>query len=121
VPGADVLAAIRTYIVSEYLQDRGEFADPVDYYDKGVVTRAFALADHAKYAARWPTRSYQLIENSIAILSQFGDRTTVSFHFRYLVSNPQKTVTGIGAVQLTLRTIGTSFLVEAVKETVSRN
>jgi uncharacterized caspase-like protein len=121
VPSTEAMAAIRTYIVSEYLQDRGEFADPVEYYDKGVVTRAFALADHAKYAARWPTRSYQLIENSIAILSQHSDRITVSFRFRYVVSNPKKTVTGVGAVQLTLRTMGTRYLVEAVKETVTRN
>jgi hypothetical protein len=114
------LAAIRSYIVNDYLQDREQFADRVDYYDKGVVTRETVLADKASYAARWPTRTYELIENSLAILSQSKDRTTASFRYRYVVSRPGKTATGSGATQLTLRQIGTQFLVEAVKETLDR-
>jgi hypothetical protein len=114
------LSAIRTYIINEYLQDREQFADRVDYYDKGIVSREFVLADQASYAAKWPTRTFELVENSLAILSQSQDRTTAAFRYRYVVSRPGKTATGSGAVQLTLRHVGAQLLVEAVKEAIDR-
>jgi len=106
--------------VTEYLKDREEFADYVDYYDKGIVSRQFVLADKASYAARWPTRRYELIEDSIAVSRNSDAVLIASFRYRYTVSRPQKTSSGTGAVQLRLRKAGSTWLVEAVKEVVAK-
>jgi hypothetical protein len=118
---SDPSRVIRTYLVTEYLKDREQFADYVDYYDNGVVSREFALADKANYAARWPTRQYELIENSIVVSRQSQDPTTTSFRYRYTVSRPGKTSSGTGATQLALRKVGSKWLVESVKEVIAKN
>jgi hypothetical protein len=117
---SDPLRVIRTYIVTEYLKDREQFTDHVDYYDKGLVSREFALADKASYAAWWPMRRYELIEDSVAVSRPSGDTTITSFRYRYAVSRSGKTSSGTGAVQLTLRKAGAQWLVEAVKEVVAK-
>ncbi len=115
------IADVRSYLTNIYLVDREQFADVVDYYDKGRIDRSFVLRDKAKYARRWPVRQYDLVQGSIRVLSQTERQLVVVYDFTYQLRNRAKTATGNGRVQLSLQRQGTRLFVTGVKEVVTKN
>ncbi|MBT9290081.1 caspase family protein [Prosthecodimorpha staleyi] len=107
---------VRDFIVYEYLKETARYAESVDYYQKGLVRRDFVLADQIAFQNRWPIRSFQLIEETLQVATFSSDKLIVTFKIMYRHARSDKTTSGVSAVQLTLRHLQGSFVVEAVKE-----
>jgi hypothetical protein len=111
-------ARIAQYIEWEFLQDREQYAELVDYYDKGPVNRSFIAEDKARYAQRWPFRTYTVQQGSLQFANSGPNEYSVSFSFDYIVRNGQKNIRGSGRTQVKLRLQNDRFIVFAVKAAI---
>src|SRR5438045_6549447 len=83
--GAFVLAGLDPRIGSE----TEFFADRVQYYDEGVISREKICKDLERYAARWPERRFWL-DGDIQVDPQNGKPVRVTFPLRYELRNGAK-------------------------------
>jgi hypothetical protein len=102
---------------SDYLAELPFYAEKVDYFENGVVTRDFILRDIEKYVTRWPERRYW-IDGSIrtAIVKQGKDIAEVRFRLNYAVQNSKKAVRGICDDVLLIRDASSNPKIIAIKE-----
>ncbi len=112
---------IEAFIVNEHLPGQYHFADRVDYFDKGLVSKQFAIQESEKYVQKWPFRNYELVPNTLQISRVSDEKYRVSFKYTYRVSDGKKTSDGTGYSQVTLILSGNDFYVVSVKEIVSRD
>ncbi|MGA7323985.1 MAG: caspase domain-containing protein [Rhodomicrobium sp.] len=109
---------IEQFIVQEHLQNKEHFASQVDYFDKGLVSRDFAIQHSAKYAQKWPSRYYKLVPRTLKISPNGSGRYVAVFQYEYRVSNSIKTLKGRGYSTLYLTVEGDRFVVTGVKENI---
>lgn len=112
---------IETYITDIWLRDRETYAESVDYFKYGVVDRAFIDKEKNEYAARWPVRKYSLLMGTLRA-NKMGENTIITtFRFSYRVANPERSLKGEGAAEVTLqRTARGEYEVRAAKEILFR-
>ena len=98
------------------------YADSVDYFDHGVVNRAFIAQDIQKYVNRWPLRRYRIVgEIRTGVVDQKRDMAGVTFRLRFAVQNDKKAVTGVCDDALLIMDASTRPKIVAIKSTpVSR-
>ncbi len=77
------------------------FADQVDYYKKGELSRQQVLQDKARYYSRWPNRKYEMLENTLLIYR--WDDFFVSFEFLFSVASNTEKRSGRGRAWLDVR------------------
>jgi len=71
------------------------YADEVDYFDNGKVTKAFILEDMKKYDQRWPMRRYWLDgEPKVRIVDSGRDIAEAVVRLQFVAQNGRKTVWG---------------------------
>ena len=91
------------------------YAPQIVYFDKGTLSRDQVVADKRAYYARWPSRKYEMIENSLTSKSGAGDSLDVSFRYQFEVSDGKRTVSGTGTTTIGLVSRDGRFLI--VRET----
>jgi hypothetical protein len=73
------------------------YANEVDYFNNGPVTKNFIVSDVARYDKRWTRRTYQLSgEPEITVVDSGRDIAKAVFKFQFTVANGQKTISGSG-------------------------
>ena len=99
------------------------YADKVDYFDNGIVNRAFIARDIQKYASRWPQRRFWIDgEIQTRIVNQQQGIAEANFRLKFAVQNPKKTVTGSCDDFLLVRIVSGRPQIVAIKSRlVSRN
>ena len=99
------------------------YADKVDYFDNGIVNRAFIARDIQKYASRWPQRRFWIDgEIQTRIVNQQQGIAEATFRLKFAVQNPKKTVTGSCDDFLLVRIVSGRPQIVAIKSRlVSRN
>jgi len=70
------------------------YADHIDYFDSGRVSRKFVAQDQISYYRRWPNREFTLV-GPPQIVSSDGNRATVRFRMRYKVTNGRERASGV--------------------------
>jgi len=71
------------------------YADEVDYFDNGKVTKEFVVEDIKKYNQRWPGRRYWVDgEPKVEIVDSARDVARAIVTLRFVVQNRQKTIWG---------------------------
>lgn len=71
------------------------YADSVDYFDNGVVSKAFVAQDVFKYDQRWPLRRYWVTSGPlVSIADPARDIVKAVVRLEFKVQNPQKQVVG---------------------------
>ena len=96
------------------------YADKVDYYDRGFVSKDFIGDDILRYNQRWPVRQYWL-EGDVQILNgDEADWIEVQFQIRYAVRNQQKESSGAAVKTLKLQKTGDSLEITSVREKTLR-
>jgi peptidoglycan hydrolase-like protein with peptidoglycan-binding domain len=109
--GAFVLAGLDPHVGAE----ADFFADRVQYYDQGAMSREKIRQDLQRYAARWPERRFRLA-GDITIEPQNGDRVRVTFPLRYELRNGAKHSSGKIGKTLVLEPAGNDLQIVAVNE-----
>jgi len=81
------------------------YADEVDYFDNGKVSRSFIENDQRNYYRRWPVRDFQLVSPpQIDRLS--GTDATMRFQIRYSLSGNKQTANGMTENLMRIRKAG---------------
>jgi hypothetical protein len=109
---------ISQFIEWELLQDKEHYDREVDYFNKGIVSREVAMQDHAAYVAKWPTRKYSLIPNTLQIVSDGGGLYSATFGYSYQVSDGRKSLNGEARSLIKLKVEGGQIFVTAIKEAI---
>jgi hypothetical protein len=114
----DALSRIKQFITEEHLKNREHYADQVDYFDKGLVSREVAIMHKQKYAQKWPIREYTLVPGTLRVSSDRDRRYVAVFSYEFHVANSQKEINGRGSSQVSLVYINGQFFVTSIKEIV---
>jgi peptidoglycan hydrolase-like protein with peptidoglycan-binding domain len=109
--GAFVLAGLDPRIGAE----ADFFADRVQYYDQGVMSREQIREDLKQYAARWPERRFWFA-GDITVKPQNGNRLRVTFPLRYELRNGGQRSSGQIDKTLVLELVGDDQQIVAVNE-----
>jgi peptidoglycan hydrolase-like protein with peptidoglycan-binding domain len=109
--GAFVLAGLDPRVGAE----ADFFADRVQYYDQGVMSREQIREDLKQYAARWPERRFWFA-GEITVEPQNGNRVWVTFPLRYELRNGAKHSSGKIDKTLVLELVGDDQQIVAVNE-----
>ena len=109
--GAFVLAGLDPRVGAE----ADFFADQVQYYDQGVMSREQIREDLKQYAARWPERRFW-IAGDMVVERQNGNRVKVTFPLRYELRNGAKDSSGKIDKTLVLDLVGDDQQIVAVGE-----
>jgi peptidoglycan hydrolase-like protein with peptidoglycan-binding domain len=109
--GAFVLAGLDPHVGAE----TDFFADGVQYYDQGVMSREKIREDLKRYAKRWPDRRFWLA-GDIAVEPQNGNRVRVTFPLRYELRKGGKHSSGKIDKTLVLEPAGDDLEIVAVNE-----
>jgi hypothetical protein len=115
---SDTRKRIAQFIEWELLQDKEHYDREVDYFNKGIVSREVAIQDHAAYVAKWPTRKYSLIPNTLQIVSDGGGLYSATFGYSYQVSDGTKRLNGEARSLVKLKIDDSEILVTAIKEII---
>jgi len=109
--GAFVLAGLDPRVGAE----AEFFADHVQYYDQGVMSREQIREDLKQYAARWPERRFWFA-GDMTVEPQEGNRVRVTFPLRYQLRNRAQDSSGKIDKTLMLEMVGEDLQVVAVSE-----
>jgi peptidoglycan hydrolase-like protein with peptidoglycan-binding domain len=109
--GAFVLAGLDPHVGAE----ADFFADRVEYYDQGAMSREKIRQDLQRYAARWPERRFW-VAGDITTEPQNGNRVRVTFPLRYELRNGAKHSSGKIDKTLVLEPAGDDLQIVAVNE-----
>ena len=91
------------------------YADHVDYFDSGRVSRKFVAQDQASYYRRWPNREFTLV-GPPQLVSSNGKRATVRFHMRYQLSNARERASGATENVVQLQQENDGFKIIGIQE-----
>lgn len=109
--GAFVLAGLDPQVGAEV----DFFADRVQYYDQGVMSRERIHEDLTRYAKRWPERRFWLA-GDITVEPQNGNRVRVTFPLRYELRRGGKHSSGKIDKTLVVEPAGNDLAIVAVNE-----
>jgi hypothetical protein len=109
--GAFVLAGLDPHVGPE----ADFFADRVQYYDQGVMSREKVHQDLTRYAKRWPERRFWLA-GDITVEPQNGNQVRVTFPLRYELRKGGKHSSGKIDKTLVLEPAGDDLQIVSVNE-----
>ena len=123
-PGSEVLHAfVEDFVHKGESNSSGAqsnfFADHVDYFNEGIVTRDFIDKDTEKYNKRWPDRHFTVVDPLTIDESPDHDpsKVVVNFHCRIDVKRPGHDVKGETENSYTLMRTGPETIrITAIKE-----
>lgn len=90
------------------------YADRVNYFDHGEVTRDFIAKDVAHYYQRWPKRDYELLDFKLGKISE--NEVEVKFRIRFEVKSASHSAAGKTVNVFTIRQTGDDLRFVSLKE-----
>jgi MFS family permease len=96
---ADVSIFVKQFVAAGNSSDSGFeasfYADKVDYFDNGKVTKTFVEQDLQKYNRRWPQRRYWTVgEPTIGMVNPAHDIAEATVTIGFVVQSPQRVISG---------------------------
>lgn len=91
------------------------YADSVDYFSHGRVSRRFIETDQKNYYRRWPRRDYNLIEPPQLVEIGSSD-VVVKFRINYSVRGNRESASGRTENRVRLRRVSSGFRITAIQE-----
>jgi Trypsin-like peptidase domain len=119
---ANLVSFVEQYLVagqsgSDPLAELSFYADNVDYFDKGIVSRAFIARDIQNYASRWPWRKFWIGEVQTRINERQQGVAELTFRLKFAVQNSKKTLTGVVANHVSIRFTNGKMEIVAIRAT----
>ena len=119
----DLNAFIRDFVMAGNYDDPAAessfYAEEVDYFDNGRVSKGFVVNDIKHYDRRWPKRSYWVNgDPAIRVVDSQGDVVRVVVTLKFSVQNGYKSVGGSCEDTILIRDARTNPKVISVKSRV---
>jgi hypothetical protein len=128
-PGQNLTPERVNKFVQDYLRDAAGpdvaaqvryFADPVRYFDHGLVSEQFVARDTANYVKRWPERNYSLLGPVNFFASAQDSETEVEFTIGFELRSPERSTknkaTGKTRNWWTIQAAGDDLKIVAIRE-----
>lgn len=116
--GARAESYVRAYLdaceTNQLPSEMAFYADRVNYFDHGEVTRAFIAKDVARYYQRWPKRDYELLEFQVAKAAE--KEVEVKFRIAFKVKSPTHSAAGKTVNVFRIRQTGDDLRFVSLKE-----
>jgi len=99
------------------------YADQVDFFNKGIVSKEFIRKDKINYYKRWPRVNSSVQGTILVSKTNDPDIKTVQFDSNFSVSNParRETISGLAKNTLTIRNFnGHPMIVKEEQTVISR-
>jgi len=93
------------------------FADRVDYYSMGIVSRNIIRQDAAKHEKKWPNRTYKVVGSPQ--IEKVGSTYIVNTTLRFALANYKRVRTGRADNILKIQMINGTQKIVNVRETVT--
>ena len=120
--GGEVTNSEARQIAHQYVSDalnassaetlRSYYADTVNYYSKGAISRDTVLVEKAAYYKEWPQRQETLVGDVIISDSKDGLKMA-SFTYRYVLANDNKQITGTATKAVVFKKINGDIFIAA--------
>jgi hypothetical protein len=94
----------------------GYYAERVDYYDFGLVTKQVIRKDVEHDIATWPNRSYSM--SASPKITETGDDFTAKFPMTYTLTNPKDRSSGTLQMTVRLKSQAETWQVIGIQKTV---
>jgi len=116
----DLKKFVRDFVTSGNYDDPSVessfYAEQVDYFDNGKVSKAFIVNDINTYNQRWPKRNYWVVgEPTVRMVTSSGDAAKAIVVLGFSVQNGRKTVGGSCQNTILIRDASTTPRVTSVK------
>lgn len=97
------------------------YADSIDYYGSGIVSKDFLRDDKRKYLGRWPIARNSLVGAIHAVDLPDDDAVSVEFDTEFHVSSPERNASISGRAHniMILKRINGNFRIVSEKSTVT--
>lgn len=117
-PAPAIEAELRDFVgsylnpASEDPNDQGTaYADTVDYYDKGAISRASVIADKSGYLEKFPEQSHDLDPSSLRITPEGEGRYAITFAYSFAVESATQRIEGTGETELGVRIVNGNIVI----------
>ena len=119
-PTANPRQRILTFLNGEFLAGGHPWAPRVDFYGLGTFSREDVIGRRQQFFAQWPSRRYDIDNNSISIVELSKGRYRVSFNSSFVLQNGSKKLQGRGWDEIDLVENGGEFLITRARHETSR-
>lgn len=92
------------------------YADPLDYFDHGIVNLRFVERDVQNYYTRWPERKYELLSLTTLPVEGRKDQIRAKFRLHFTVTNADHSVSGVTENLFTLQADESNLRIVSVRE-----
>lgn len=92
------------------------YAEPLDYFDQGIVDRRFVEEDVKRYYKRWPERKYVLLSITQEPVPGRTDEALVKFRIDFTVKNETHTVHGQTDNFFKIKPADSSYKITSLRE-----
>jgi Putative peptidoglycan binding domain len=92
------------------------YADPLDYFDHGIVDLRFVEQDVQHYYKRWPQRKYELLSISQKPVESRADEALVAFRISFTAKNDQNSVQGQTDNSFRIKATGSNYKIVSMRE-----
>ncbi|MFO1172728.1 MAG: caspase family protein [Hyphomicrobiaceae bacterium] len=91
------------------------YADTIDYFDKGQISKSALVADKMAYAEKFPEQSHVIDAGSIKTSAAGDGGYTITFGYSFTVENASERIEGTGETELGVRIVNGKIII--VRET----
>jgi hypothetical protein len=95
-----------------------DYAEEVDYYSAGVVSKDFIRKDREYFNKRWPKRTYTIIGEVQTANTSYDDEKTVQFTYDYYVQRENKSMRGTAKNSIRVKKMGNVLKITEEKQEV---
>ena len=109
---------IEYFVAQVHLKGKSVYADQIDFFDQGLISRDEAMIRIKEYEKKWPIQNYKMISGSLNVLELADNRYQATFKYSFSVANAETHISGIGDSLIVIRKNDDGFVLETVKEQV---
>jgi hypothetical protein len=97
------------------------YANSVDYFDVGTVTKEFIFQDKDRYCQHWKEVHYELSGPVAVANAGFGSDKQLTFETSFFARSPERNASALGKALnvLTIRAIDGAWKIIAEKQTIT--
>jgi hypothetical protein len=92
------------------------YADPLDYFDHGIVDLRFVEHDVRNYYKRWPQRKYELLNLAQKPGESHADETLLAFRINFAVKSDRSSVQGQTDNWFRIKAAGSNYKIVSMRE-----
>ena len=111
---------IENFVQTVHLRGQSVYSDPIDFFDKGIISKTDALQERRKYREKWPVQDYDLVPSSLEVKSYGHNTYIVSFQYKFHLSNSSKSISGKGQSVLIVKLEDSIYTIESIKDGVPK-